>query len=368
MIQKKLMFSAILLCTGLELPLEAKFRDLRTTANEDYLHVPSGIMLPPELSDVKRESSKSYHEDDLNISMQYAPPEKDEFMSIYIFRASSGSVPVWFDRANDAVIARPVLGTASAFLAPTAFSPPGHKSKSGLRSIYNLQGAAYKSTALYFFKHGEWYIKVRATSSKRDAAQIGTWVDASLADIALPKSSTEEPEALLVQDCKTTIAVSEKAKPIQSKGSDSNMSTTLMTGIFGDVSDQNQTKNTLAENSENTTASLSWCHDRKFNVQPGAIYRENEDMQSYLYALSDSGVALSTGLNAFPTELMGGDKKGEEPSYSVTLIAEGKKIHFAPRDTLADPELLWQVMDRESAISASITWGPQKGTVVIEPQ
>jgi hypothetical protein len=330
-------------------PSFAQVSDLNIKQGKVFEHKESGIVFPAIIGGHERRSGKSYHQDGLNISMQYNPLDESEFLSLYVYRASSGVVPIWFDRAYDAILNRPSFGVASAVASPESFTPPKQTVASGLQTLFELSNGPYKATGLMLFQHGEWYIKVRATSKSRSPDELKKWMSTALEDVKFPKSDMVTPAAEPIKECEKDIVVSDNAKPL-ANNQESAMMDSVIAGLMG-ATDNLPTKD---------TAAVTWCRDKGFG---GSAYRANNSLNSYLFAVGDSGNAIKAGMSIMGME-MEKDGKAASPKYYVSLVLMDKVVNYAPRDALPSPTLLFDIVNKEPSISTSTTWGKNRAILI----
>jgi hypothetical protein len=344
--------NAVLLSVLLPIkPSLAQVADLNIKQGKTFEHKESGITFPAILGGYERLSAKTYHQNGLNISVQHNPVDESEFLTFYVYRASSGSVPIWFDRAYDAILKRPSNGVASAVASPESFTPPEQKVATGLQSFFELSSSIYKTTGLMLFQHGEWYVKVRATSKTRSPEDLKKWMSSAVSEIKLPKTDVIIPAAEPIKLCTTDIIVSENAKPVVST-KEAAMMDSVISGIIGAAD------NLPSKDAQPTT----WCRDKGFE---GSAYRADNITNSYLFALGDSGNAIKAGLDPMAM-LIEKEKDGKPsvPKYFVSLILMDKVVNYAPRDALPSPALLFDIVNKEPSISSNTTWGKNRAVII----
>ncbi|APG63338.1 hypothetical protein LPB140_11680 [Sphingorhabdus lutea] len=352
---------------------------IKVKAKKPLIHKESGITLPYKMAGYERDSAASYSPTNLNISAQFSPKDESEFFSIYIFRATNGNAPIWFDRANYAITSRNIFGDLTPISAAQPFTPTGQNQSSGLQIIYDAKGKGFKSTGLMFFQMGEFYIKIRASSKIKNGEELKKWMEIGASEIIAPKNSRQFPIAVPVQPCATKMITFEDAQIIKSDDEE-DMSAGIYSALLG-MTDPSDISAEGAEAAEQAPA--TWCRDDQYNAPPGAIYRAGESMNSYLLAFGDSGNALSVGPNDLIAAINAADTKSADdavdrdqegiedqdtldaPPISITIIVEDKKVHFSPRNKLPSPNLVMKILDNESPVSSNGTWGKNKNNVNI---
>ena len=129
-------------------------RPLDIPADQPFAHANSGMTLPATLGGLPRIIAREYEAPQLDVNVEYATPDRGEDISVYLFRSTAGSVPMWFDRAVLAVETRPLYGNPTRATLSPAFTPPGQSTASGMIAAWNVSGD-YRSTALAVVPMGE---------------------------------------------------------------------------------------------------------------------------------------------------------------------------------------------------------------------
>lgn len=152
-----------------------------------WQHEASGIRFPEQFGEqriVQRQNLSSRFDSVVN----YEGTTGIESTTIYIFRASLPSVPLWFERARPVVESQiPLTIFVAGETQPvTGF---GSTSPNGLRRVYetaSTQGP-FRVTSLTIAQAGPWLLKIRSTSSTLDRTGLEQRIESHLDAIALPE-------------------------------------------------------------------------------------------------------------------------------------------------------------------------------------
>lgn len=228
-----------------------------------------------------RSKLAQYGEGQLDIIANYEVPGQNEVVSVYVYRLVAGSVPVWFDRARAQIEGRrDVYGTPVRLAAPTPLALPGQSTATGLAATYTVQGQ-FRSTAIAIVQMGEWMVKIRYSSASLDAAALAERTKSVLTALSWPATIPAPPVAAAeIADCTAPIRFKGQAKPVRQSGEDAMMAAL----IGGAISAAAAGDDTAREEGP----PVLWCRDPDPQWQ-GNVYRPNNAMDSYLFALGDSG-------------------------------------------------------------------------------
>src|SRR5690606_29234962 len=112
-------------------------------------------------------------------------------LTLYIFRDTNGSVPVWFAQAVRAITLRADLKAPPYGVAPVAFTPPGQPAASGLKAVFapvDVEGI--RSTGVALFAVDGWYVKLRANSATLTPGDMSDWIEGVLGELNLPRGAS----------------------------------------------------------------------------------------------------------------------------------------------------------------------------------
>ena len=330
---------------------------LEAKAGEAFRHAHSALAFPPTLAGWPRGRVIGMEQDQLDVAVDYGTIEQGEVFTFYVFRNVSGDVPVWFDRARWMIEHRDVLGKAEAGEAG-AFVPPGRNEAAGLAASYALSGKGLKSTGVAVLPLGEWYVKLRASSTTRSPAELMAAMKKALAELTWPKTLGPAAAAVPVQPCSGALSVSGEAK-LLAKSKD-NQAASMMNALLGSVA-----VNAVKDKGEPPPRPPVWCRDAFQTLQAGA-YRPDSANDSYLLAVSDAGRAISVEPDATAV-LLGLEKKrkSDKPSYVVQFLLLPQTLTTASYDRMPPPEQAIAIVREGRFVSGVPSWGKDKGNINI---
>ncbi|WP_294322552.1 hypothetical protein [uncultured Sphingomonas sp.] len=322
-----------------------------TKAGKPYRFKHSGITVPAELDGMRRVDVRQLGNDELDVFAVYQ--NGPDAITVYVYRALAGSVPVWFDRARASVEQRREMFGSVAPAVPAAFTPPGQSSASGLMAGWTLKKAPYRGTALAILPVGDWLVKVRYSSSKLDGAAVAARVPAVLGALEWPKAIPSAAAAAPVTDCAAPLAFSPAAAPV----TDAKIlqSAALTGGLVAAAEGEKK--------AASTAPAPTWCRDPA-PAQMGAAYRRDGATDGYLLAISDSGRGFAVEPDVIAREL--GEAEGRKvQQWSVALYEPGSIAIYAPMTALPAPDTLIAALNRP-ILARTTTWG-KKRNVTINP-
>jgi hypothetical protein len=300
-------------------------KPIDVAADSPWLHANSGMTFPLTLAGFSRTMVREYEAPQLDVIGTWTRGDEEE-LSVYVYRSTAGSVPVWFDRATWAIESRGLYGRTTPAQVPAAFRAPGAAVDSGLIASWTTEGR-YKGTGVAILPLGDWLVKLRFSSTSRDGAGAAA-VLREAAPIAAP-----------IPTCATPIGFKGEAKSAKLDGSAAILSAAFAQTLSGPVKDENR--------------AAAWCRDA-LTLPTAGIYRPDGSTDSYLLALSDAG----RGIWVAPSlaGLLGGKKS---PSWAVDLVLPGRTLNFPPQDRLPRPERALALL-QGGAVSSVSTWGDKR--------
>ena len=334
-------------CAAFALPASAFAQEQIDIADgEPWLHPHSGISVPSTLAGLPRTQAIAFSPDALNSGMQF---DKDgEILSVYVYRKTSGGVPVWFEQARYGIINRDIFEGAKPVGKTYSFALPGREQATALKAVYELpEGGPYRSTGLALFSLGEWYVKLRATSETRDGSQLEAWMSQAVSELVLPESLSPGQAVEPVVDCKEPLEFKGKSKDAPKDGAAS-----LLGGLLGSMAME---KAKLSDSDVSAAMPVAWCRDSTLG-QNQTLYRANEATDSYLIAIGDSGKGVSVQPDQASVLLGGPDKKRSE-RYSVTMHFEDENVNFVAQDRLPSPKRVIELINGRRTATTVSTWG-----------
>ncbi|WP_447760988.1 hypothetical protein [Sphingopyxis panaciterrae] len=302
---------------------------LPVQAGTAWMHAHSGITIPATLGDLARMRATSFVEPQLDISQNFGSSDGQQQLTIYIFRNTNGSVPLWFAQAQRAITMRDDLKNPALAIPPVAFTPPGRAAGSGLKAVFAPTGVeGVRSTGVALFAVGDWYVKLRATSATLSASELSDWIETALAGITLPRAAAAPALPAAVQP----IAGCDAPLTFAPEATDSALAATALTiGV--------QTPAARLKPAQ-------WCLD---SVVGGnrAVYRPDGTRDRYLLATGDNGKAL-----AVQPQAPGG-------YYSVNFVTAAQTFRLVAQDRLPSPQRVLALVDGERSVGATSTWPPR---------
>ena len=328
---------------------------LELDAGATWEHPYSHIVVPAKWGGLAREEGIAFAPDFLDVGIQFASANSDEMLSVYIFRQTSGAVPVWMAQAEAAITPRGNFGTAEIVGATTAFTPPGQSQPSGLEAIFQLDAdAPFRSTGVAMFALDIWLVKVRASSARRSPAELEQWMQAAISELELPAANS--PVAVPVTDCKSPLRFDDS---VQDAPED--MGANLLGGLMNNLlmqQEQPTAENTLAD-------PVHWCIDSVLG-EVQSVYRADEQTDGYLLALSDNGVAVQVYRDTLSDLLA---EPGDKPAarYAITMQDAEMSTQYAAQDGLPSPRRVVEVINDGRIVSRTRTWGDKRDIEITAP-
>ena len=325
---------------------------LEIPKSEAWIHSHSGIVVPAVLTGIERSDAIAYAGDALNSSVTF---ERDgEALSIYVYRNTSGGVPVWFEQARHGIETRDIYANPTEVGTTRSFSLPGRDIATGLRTVYAMpEGARFASTGLALFVLGEWYVKIRASSVTRDAAALDAWMTDAIDELTLPESLSAGGPASPVTVCSNPLVFKKEAKDAPADAG-----AALLAGVLGTIV---MNKTAEVKNSSVPPQQVNWCRDSELGNNQ-TVYRPNASTQFYLIALGDSGIGVSVGSDQAASILRGSKKTNER--YTATMHFDDENVHFVAQDRLPSPRRVVQLINGKRVATTVSTWG-EKNSVEI---
>lgn len=312
-----------------------------------FKHKHSGFSFPPTLIGQKRVQGREVVAPQLDLVFNYRAADDSEEVSVYVYRLTTGSVPLWFDVSRRVVETRKETGTKTAWGAPTAFTPPGQANASALQLGWTITGSDLRSTSLTLIPMGDWLVKIRYSSVAHEVASLQRRTAELIAALGWPKRIAASPGATAIADCTDSLALNGAAKPVASNGANMLLEA-VMAQMAGNPDSRKKAQKTAPATPQ------TWCADRAAQ-SPVGLYRPSGTRDRYLQSLSDSGIALLTQPSV-ASALM--DDKGD-PTWSVSLFTAGRTYNFAARDRLPLPAQADAII-KERPTSSAATWGDRQ--------
>ncbi len=256
-----------------------------------WSHDRSGLTVPATLAGFTRGESKQYDEDGYNVSVAFRDKASGSWATLFIYRASPASVPMWGDRAAAALFRSGAqIAIDPAAVTRRSFTPPGGAGEmSGMKLVAPATGGA-ASTGLAIYLHDDWLVKLRMSSETLDPAALEARLGAFLDALALPTARRAAPPFAEIADCAAPAKPGKKAKLVQLDM----MGSILLGGTLSAAHDERLEKEKAAAEKGAAVKAASetpWCRDAASKPEYG-IYRAGSD-EGYLVAFGDSGTSLT---------------------------------------------------------------------------
>lgn len=324
-------------------------------AGRDFRHAHSDVRLPAELAGMTRGQGNASDAEQLDLSVRYVAPDGSEFATVFMTRVQIGSMPLWFDRAVTAITISNPRGAPLMAGSPEAFALPGQSVASAMAASFTLGDAGeYRTTALMLAPVGEWMVKVRLTSKRTDATATLARVRELAGALRWPRRIDGLVAAAPIADCTTRLAVDSAARAIE-ENAEARMQRMILAGALSQA----------AGEARRPATPVAWC--RHASSDPAiALYGIQESADSYLVALSDSGIALRVDASAGDLQAMLAAKDAPAPAkrWSASVFTQGQIFFLSSYAALPAPATAVEALKTRPIGSVS-TWGERK--IAIEP-
>lgn len=341
-------------------PAAAQPERIDLPLGKSWTHPHSGIELPFKIGGVGRDGGYAYRDDFLDVGVIYDTPDGKQAITVYIFRNTNGSVPIWFAQAQGSLEARDKFEGFALVSPPAAFVPPGHDETSGLKAIYAApKGEAPVSTGIAMFAVRGWYLKVRVTSRTRSAQEMAAWMDGILQDVSIPAHDQLSGAVAPVADCDVPLVFTGDAVDATNT-MDSAMTRAVMASArFAETKDGES-----ADNPEKfPDARTTWCREEQLNAAI-AVYRPVGTQDRYLLAVGDNGRAVSVG----PTMALPGIPGMDGKIFEIDDIHADYVGVFAAQTALPTYERTIEVINEGKPVAKAATWGRKRDVQIYSDQ
>jgi hypothetical protein len=331
---------------------------LEVAASAPFRHAYARIEFPATLFGIARSRVAQYEDDQLDTVIDYEGPGASEVYTFYVFRNVSGDVPVWFDRAQWSLEHRDLMDGASLHGAVEAFAAPGRSEAAGLAAAYALPGKPYRSTGVALLAFGEWYVKLRVSSTTLPAEEMTARMRSAFGQLRWPKAAAGAPAAIRVAPCPEPLALHDEAKAL--RAGDKAGAIALFNGILGVTQAAG-----MKDKGRKPEHRPVWCRDAAQSLEAG-VYRADGDRDSYLLAMRDAGRAIWAGRDPAQAMLQSdGVDPADKPAYLVKLLLLSRILTSGEYDRLPPPDQAYRIGRDGPFGSAVPTWGKAKGNVEI---
>jgi len=280
-------------------------RTLDVPAAAAWRHARTGLILPPAIDGLTRTEIRDLGGEELDVVAGYENRDEGVVATVYLYETGAPDVPLWFDRALTAIMARPEYGLAGAPLpAPAAFARPGAANASGLRAAVDLAAPGAGSTALAIAPLGSFQLKIRISAARLDRAALDQRLTRFIAGVRWPaEAARPAPAAVPVEPCPAPLQL-RNARLLRT-----DMADALMMGALAGIE--------LTDESGNHPPPPVYCREPGATADWG-VYRPNAATDSYLIALNDAGIAYSVGEQLDLGALTGQGSSGRR--FALTLL------------------------------------------------
>lgn len=349
-------FALSLAFTGTAAAQTPQRTPLELRDGRDFRHAHTRIAIPATLEALPRRGGSQLVADQLDISFQYESDDSSEMATVYLYRAPIGDLPLWFDRAIAVVSLNPSLGKATAVGNPTSFALPGQNLASALAQGFDVDGSkAYRGSALAMAAHGDWLVKLRYSSKRHDAAAALERAKAMIGALKWPRPIDGIAAVAPIQPCAIRLTFKADAKPIV-ETEEARMQRAILGGLLGGL---------VADKKLRAKATrLDWCRHATDNPMI-ALYSTKGADDSYLIALSDSGIGLQIGDGANGLRAIIDKERKVERNWQASLWLTDRVVHFQSFDGLPPIDMALATLKTKPVGGAS-TWG-DKPSISINP-
>jgi hypothetical protein len=265
--------SAVALLTAFVPAPVAAQTPIRADSGKTFKHRPSGIVVAAAAAGIPRVSVVEYDDKQLDVAADFRTPDQSEITTVFIFRKVTGDVPLWFDRIEHVVAAKPELASPTLSIPPTAFTPLGQPNSRGLIAVFTAGRGPWKSSAAALTTIGDWFVAVRASSQTLPAEQLLGRLEQTFSALSWPREKVMAPVAVPVRACPTALPQpAEDAAPVEEDGPG-----LLLNALIPAVP---------ASSPDEESAVHRWCRD-PLNLPDAGVYRPEEALDRYLVAFQD---------------------------------------------------------------------------------
>lgn len=282
-------------------------RTLDVPAGAAWRHVRTGLTLPPTVDGLTRTEIRDLGSDELDIVAGYEDRDEEEpvWVTIYLYETGVPDVPLWFDRALTAIMARlenGLIGTAPP--SPAAFARPGAANASGLRAAFDLRRPSAGTTALAIAPLGPFQLKIRISGPWLGQNGLNARLTRFIDGLRWPaETAPPAPAAVPVEPCPAPLQL-RNARLLRTETEDA-----LMGALMG--------ADLATDENGNRPPPPVYCREPGATAAHG-VYRANAATDAYLIALNDAGIAYSVGEQLDLGALTGEGSRGRR--FSLVLL------------------------------------------------
>lgn len=343
---RKFALSCVLLA-GFGHPLHAQEK-IQFVSDESWNHPHLDLSIPAKIGSLQRSHGYVYAEDSLDLGIAFLG-ETDE-VTVYVFRKTNGTVPIWFSQAQDGVERREQYANPALTGEIASLDPLGGGTAAGLKAVYKPgAGSRFTSTGLALIEAGGWYVKVRASSIQRTPEELSDQINEVFAELRIGDISSAGVNVVPMKDCPEPLKYRDKTRDAKSDGAAS-----LLGGLIGKLSVEKL--KTDEASSTGDVPDVVWCRDAR--IAPGQVsYRPMNSDNSYLLAIGDNGNAVSVAPDAAATLLAGANEKKGGERFAITLHQAGKNVSYAAQQRFPSPKRVIKILEEGRRTMVVTTWG-----------
>lgn len=183
----------------LSAPAAAQQRRINVPASATWGHARSGVALPPAIGDLRRAGIAENLPGEVDVSAHYG--DDITRVSIILFRPQTSDVGLWFDVSETVLGQNPNLrDLRPTHATPLPFATVAGGPADALRQSWTSSGQ-WTATGTAIIPVGRWLVKIRASSSTLDLAQIDALIDQAIAAIRLPATRPAGTPVRVVMPC-----------------------------------------------------------------------------------------------------------------------------------------------------------------------
>lgn len=318
---------AFLLCLS---SLSASARSLDVAADKAWQHARTGVILRPHLGGLGRASVEDAGSDEVDLFARYNDAATGTIGTIFLFHPGIASVPMWFDRAQAAMLAQKVYGTAEP-ASPIPFSVKPEAAQDSLRIVYAMQGGDMRSIGLAAVPVGDWLLIIRLSSHTLDRSALDARLTAVLNEIGWPANRPAAPVATPIAACPNLLTY----KKARLRSPD--MGQALINAMLPQVA---------AKEAKTDSKPVTYCRDREAQDAQWAVYRADANSNAYVMALGDGGSSITVA----PALVLKGAR-----AYRVTLYGLDRRTTYPNVTALPPPEQAYDIVAHTRALTSVST-------------
>ena len=331
--------------------------EIKHDQSKRWAHKPTGVSLPPTLAGLPRKSLAWFSAPEVDVSGDYWSADGNDTITVYLYRNTSGDVPMWADRARFYILNMPDKYGAVIPSGLRAFTPRGQSLPSGLMESYQL-GKWGKSSALAVLPFNGFYAKFRVTSKTRDVAGIEAllWQAVNAFDWS---SKSAQSAAIPIVDCASPLPARATAKLVERQDRIMAWHSWRVAGAV------------VAERARTTRRRP--CRNLLPRARAASLPMASSIQwrcRTICHAIHDGGRAITVGRNGL-SELLKGEiaenegKKDNQARYTVSFVHLDKVETFGDFGSLPLPDQALEQVEKTRPVSVAGTWGKKNKEVSI---